>query len=80
MSTDLRTQLEVYYGAIIGSVQHVPLWLYGGAMALAVAGTRVGTRLLDHLPDHHFRRVSGWVILSIAAVCVAQGVRALVTA
>lgn len=68
----------IYYGLIIGAVEHVPVWLYVVAMALAVAGARVGTRLLDHLPEHHFRRISGWVILGIAAVCVLQGVRALV--
>lgn len=69
----------VYYGLIIGTVEHVPLWLYAVAMVLAVAGTRVGTRLLDHVPEHHFRRVSGWVILGIASVCVLEGVRTLIT-
>lgn len=67
----------VYYGLIIGVTEHVPLWLYAVAMALAVAGTRVGTRLLDHVPEHYFRRVSGWVILGIAGVCVLQGARTL---
>jgi uncharacterized membrane protein YfcA len=46
-------------------------------MTVAVAGTRVGTRLLDKLADETFRRVSGWVILAIAAICMVQGVRTL---
>lgn len=66
-----------YYGAVIGSADGLPLWLYAAAMATAVAGTRVGTRLLDRLADQTFRRVSGWVILAIAAACLMQGVRML---
>jgi uncharacterized protein len=66
-----------YYGMLIGTVDTLPLWLYGVAMATAVVGTRVGTRMLDRLADETFRRVSGWVILGIAAVCVIQGLRLL---
>jgi uncharacterized protein len=66
-----------YYGAIIGQPDSVPLWVYAAAMAVAVLGTRVGTRLLDHLADEAFRRVSGWVILAIAAACIVQGGRML---
>ena len=47
--------------------------MFAAAMATAVAGTRVGTRLLDRLRDDVFRRVSGWVILAIAAVCIVKG-------
>jgi uncharacterized membrane protein YfcA len=43
-----------------------------------VAGTRIGTRLLDRLADDTFRRVSGWFIMGIAGVCMVQGVRALI--
>jgi len=67
-----------YYGALIGAAGELPLWLYGAAMLTAVAGTRVGTRLLDGLADHAFRRVSGWVILAIGGACVVQGGRMLV--
>lgn len=68
----------LYYGVLIGGTDSLPLWLYLAAMATAVAGTRVGTRLLDRLADETFRRVSGWVILGIAAVCIVQGLRTLV--
>ena len=69
----------LYYGVLVGAVDALPWWLYVVAMATAVAGTRVGTRLLDRLPDETFRRVSGWVILAIAGVCLVQGVRVLST-
>lgn len=62
-----------YYGTIIGVAETLPWWMFGAAMATAVAGTRVGTRLLGRLRDDVFRRVSGWVILAIAAVCVVKG-------
>lgn len=67
----------LYYGMIIGTADALPLWLYAVAMTTAVAGTRVGTRLLDRLADDTFRRVSGWVILGIAGVCLIQGSRLL---
>lgn len=66
-----------YYGVLIGNVDVLPLWIYPVAMATAVAGTRVGTRFLDRLADATFRRVSGWVILGIAGMCMVQGVRSL---
>jgi uncharacterized membrane protein YfcA len=62
-----------YYGAFIGVAESLPWWMFAAAMATAVAGTRVGTRLLDRLRDDVFRRVSGWVILAIAAICVVKG-------
>jgi uncharacterized membrane protein YfcA len=67
----------VYYGVLIGNADALPWWLYVAAMTVAVAGTRVGTRLLDKLADETFRRVSGWLILAIAAICMVQGVRTL---
>jgi uncharacterized membrane protein YfcA len=67
----------LYYGVIVSAADALPWWLYAIAMATAVAGTRVGTRLLDRLADDVFRRVSGWVILGIAGVCLVQGVRLL---
>jgi uncharacterized membrane protein YfcA len=63
-----------YYGWFIGVTEAIPAWFYLVAMATAVIGTRIGTRLLDRLKDDTFRRISGWVILTIGAVCVAKGV------
>ncbi len=63
----------VYYGLIIGVVDTVPVWFYAIAMASAVAGTRIGTRLLERVSDARFRQVSGYVILAIAAACILKG-------
>jgi len=63
-----------YYGFVVSATEPVSAALLVVAMAVAVAGTRLGTRLLERLPDDHFRRVSGYVILTIAAICVVKGV------
>ena len=55
----------------------MPLWLIGAVVALAVVGTRIGTRLLGGIDDRQFRRVSGWAILTLGALCMAKGVRDL---
>jgi len=67
-----------YYGAFIGVAEDIPTWFYATAMTAAIVGTRLGTRLLDTLKDDTFRRISGWVILFIAAVCVVKGTMALI--
>ena len=64
----------VYYGLIIGAVEDIPAWFYVLAMATAVLGARIGTRLLDHLQEDSFRRWSGAIILAIAVICVLRGV------
>ncbi len=55
-------------------------FLIAGGMLLAVAGARIGTRLLDRFDDRQFRRVTGPVILALGALCVVQGVRGLLAA
>jgi len=68
-----------YYGALAGSIGALPVWFYVVAILTAVAGARVGTRLLDRLADDDFRRVSGWVILGLGVVSMVEGVRRLVS-
>jgi len=68
-----------YYGLLASSAETLPAWLYLAAILIAVAGTRIGTRLLDKVADDAFRRVSGWVILGLGAVCVVAGARQLLT-
>ncbi len=63
----------VYYGLIVGVVEDIPGWFYLLAMGTAVGGTRVGTRLLDRIADHAFRKVSGWVILAISSYLLIKG-------
>jgi len=67
----------LYYGALLSSAQELPAWFFLVAMGAAVAGTRVGTRLLDHVPDGVFRRASSWAILGIATVCIIKGLSSL---
>jgi uncharacterized membrane protein YfcA len=64
----------IYYGLIVGVSDGIPWWLYPIYMATAVAGTRIGTKLLDRWNDEHFRLVGGRVILTIAAICIVKGV------
>lgn len=63
----------VYYGLIIGVTEDIAVAFYASAMAVAVAGTRLGTRLLHHWDDARFRTVSGRIILLIATVCLIKG-------
>lgn len=69
----------LYYGLVIGATDSLPGWLYVIAIVTAVAGTRVGTRLLERFSDERFRRVSASVILAIAAVCVIKGALGLLS-
>ena len=59
------------------SVADVPIWLIGAGIVLAVAGARIGTRLLEKFDDRQFRRVTGWVILGLGALCIVKGARDL---
>src|SRR5262245_59657254 len=69
---------HVYYGGVIGVAgDGIEPWALALAVPAAILGTRLGTRLLDFMGDAHFRRMSGWVILTIGASCIVQGVRAL---
>lgn len=63
-----------YYGLLAGSAgADVSVALLAVACLVAVAGARIGTRLLARLPDDRFRRISGYVILGLGAVCFARG-------
>src|SRR5262245_13379499 len=69
----------VYYGGIIGVDQPLSPYFRGGAIAIAVLGTRLGTRMIDRFDDAGFRRTSGYVIMGIGAYCIAQGAWGVVT-
>jgi uncharacterized membrane protein YfcA len=64
----------VYYGGILSAGGDVPVALTAAAMATAVVGTRIGTRLLERFDDAGFRRASGWAILAIGAYCIVKGI------
>lgn len=69
----------VYYGAIVTVTVDLPLWLFVVCVLAAIAGTRIGTWLLMRWNDTAFTRVSQTIILTIATVCVAQGVYQLLS-
>lgn len=65
-----------YYAVLVAGsapVGDVSPWLLAAACVLAVAGARIGTRLLDRLDEKRFRAVSGRVILALGAACFAKG-------
>ena len=62
------------------AIADVPIWLVGAGIVLAVLGARIGTRLLERFEDRQFRRVTGWVILGLGALCIVKGARDLLVA
>lgn len=66
-----------YYSVVVGVISvntEISLWLILTAIGMAILGARIGTRLLRHFDDDQFRRLSGWVILALGAVCIVNGV------
>ena len=68
----------VYYGFIVSVSVNLPTWLFAGSMVAAIAGARIGTWLLTRWNDADFQQVSQVFILSIATLCIVQGVYQLV--
>jgi uncharacterized membrane protein YfcA len=68
----------IYYGLIVQVIADLPWWLIGTAMVSAALGTRIGTSLLKRWNDRDFQRVSQLIILTVASLCIVQGVRLLV--
>ncbi len=68
----------LYYGVVIGVTDMLPGWLILAAILTSIAGTRLGTHLLKFLSEHHFRRVSAGVILTIGFLLVLKGVFELI--
>ncbi len=65
-----------YYGILVGGVDagvDGSAWLLLVACLVAIAGARIGTRLLGRVSDDRFRRISGYVILALGAFCFAKG-------
>ena len=56
----------------------VPIWIILAGMATAVVGARIGTRFLARFEDNQFRRVSQWVILALATLCIVGGLRQII--
>ncbi len=68
----------LYYGGIANIAVDVvdPLLTPGlivGSISLAVAGTWLGTRLLDRVAETAFREVTSKIILVLSSVCILRG-------
>ncbi len=68
-----------YYGVVVAVAVTLPWWFFALCIITAVAGTRVGTLLLERWNESAFQRYSQAVILVIATLCMAQGLRLLLT-
>ena len=69
----------VYYGVVVAVAVTLPWWFFAVCIVTAVAGTRLGTLLLERWNESAFQRYTQAVILVIATLCMAQGVRLLLS-
>ena len=71
----------LYIGATLTHEAHVLLtwWFIALAIALSLAGTRIGTRILEHMSETRFRRWTNVLILGLGATVAVGGVIELVT-
>lgn len=67
----------MYWGWLITAAEWPATELLVLAPLVAIAGTRVGTQLLDRVDQNHFQRVSRLVILAIGSLCLARGLSLL---
>ena len=65
----------VYFGSLAGAISAKPdIWLFGLAMALAIVGTSLGRIVIEKLTDAQFRQWTRWIVFTISALCLAQGI------
>ena len=71
-----------YYGTLLsigagglanGLDGNLTWWLVLGAMATATLGARIGTSLLHRVNEVQFRRITGWIVLALGALCMFKG-------
>lgn len=67
----------LYYGLFIGVAAQFDTVYVLLAMVIAVAGTRAGTWILERWSDTQFQKVSQFIILTVATICIVQGLRLL---
>lgn len=65
----------LYFGSFAeAAANHVALWVYVAAIALAMTGTTLAGRALNRMSEEEFRRYSRWLIQSVAIIFIARGV------
>lgn len=64
----------VYFGSLAASGDVLPLYVYGGAIALAIVGTSLGPIVLERLTDAGFRVWTRRIVMLISAVYLIRGI------
>jgi uncharacterized membrane protein YfcA len=62
----------VYFGTLTGIDETFPLWAFGPAIGLAIAGTMLAPLLLDRMTDDGFRKWTRKLILLVSAVYLSR--------
>jgi uncharacterized membrane protein YfcA len=62
----------VYFGAVAGVDESVPLWTFIPAVLLAIAGTMLAPYFIDRMSDQEFRRWTRQLIFVVSAVYLVR--------
>jgi uncharacterized membrane protein YfcA len=66
-------QRIAFFGAFAQAGDLFPLWVYGGAVGLALAGTSLAALVLSRMSEKAFRAWSRSIILGVSLVYLAKG-------
>jgi uncharacterized protein len=64
----------VYFGAVAGVDESIPLWTFIPAVLLAIAGTMVAPYILERMSDQEFRRWTRQLIFIVSAVYLVRAI------
>src|SRR5262245_9446800 len=64
----------VYFGAVAGIDESLPLWTFVPAALLAIAGTMVAPYILERMSDQEFRRWTRQLIFIVSAVYLVRAI------
>lgn len=65
---------SVYFGSLLASAESDLAWWFGLVMAaLAIVGTSLSRRALEHMSEHNFRTWTRWTISSIGLFYLCNG-------
>ena len=68
-----------YFGGILaGEQSHVSPWLAASLVVLAFAGTTLSRSVLERMTDASFRRWTRWTVMSVGAMYLLGGIRAII--
>jgi uncharacterized membrane protein YfcA len=72
-------QRIAFFGAFALSGDIFPLWVYGGAVAIAMLGATLAASVLKRMSDKAFRGWSQAIILAVSVVYLAKGLWLMVS-